>query len=329
MKTRKMAVDMTDAERDGTKTPDGPDEKKNFDHDGFWKDLIERFFYSLLKRALPELYEAADRMTPPRFLDKEFRDILNTADPKIHTSPHFADFVLEVPLKNGGEEWIILHLEAQGPGGGNLAVRMYTYKSLIFVHYQREPVALVIVTEKRPANEPGYYAHKRYGTESVYRYNMLVLLELDDKELLASDNPIDLVLYAAKFALKTKEERRKFNFLRKIVALLNERGWSMEEKRDLLLFVERIVNMTDEMLITQYREILEKKKEEGKAMYIPLLLRDSAAEIEQRGIEKGMEKGMEKGIEKMARGLLAEGVSLDVIARSSGLPLDTVKTLMN
>jgi predicted transposase/invertase (TIGR01784 family) len=317
------AADVADVQPGGMETPEKTDKKKNFDHDGFWKDLIARFFYYLLKRALPELYADADTSVKPRFLDKEFRDILNTADPAIHNSPYFADFVVEVPLKSGATEWVILHIEAQGRQGGNLAVRMYIYKSLIFVHYQREPVALAIITDKRPVGEPAYYSHNHFGTESVYRYNNLVLPELDDDELLASDNPIDLVLYAAKFALKTKEEHRKFSFLRQAVGLLDERGWSMEEKRDLLLFIERIVNMRDEMLITQYREILEQENKEGRAMYVPLLLRDSAAEIEQRGIEKGREEGKLE----VARKLLARGISPDIIAESAGVSLEQIQGL--
>ncbi|MDR2175811.1 MAG: hypothetical protein LBO82_07715, partial [Synergistaceae bacterium] len=266
------ATVTADVRPGGMETPEEADkkknfsQKKNFSHDSFWKDLIERFFYNLLKRALPELYEDADKEAAPRFLDKEFRDVLNTANPEIYNSPHFADFVLEVPLKNGDEEWVILHIEAQGRQGGDLAARMYTYKSLIFAHYQKEPVALAIITDRRPANEPAYYSRKRYGTSTDYRYNSLVLMDLDDDELLASENPIDLVLYAAKLALRTKKELQKFNFLRKAVELLDERGWSAEEKRDLLLFIERIVNMKDEMLITQYREILERKKEEERAV---------------------------------------------------------------
>jgi predicted transposase/invertase (TIGR01784 family) len=310
-------TDTTDAQPGKMETPKKQSKKKNFDYDGFWKDLIKKFFYSLLKRALPELYEAADKEIEPRFLDKEFTDVLNTADPEIHNSPYFADYVLEIPLKKGGTEWILLHIEIQGRQGGNLVVRMYTYKSMIFAHYHREPVALVIITHKRPTNEPAYYSHNHYGTESLYRYNSLVLLELDDEELLTSDNPIDLVLYAAKFALKTKKELQKFNFLRKIVELLNERGWSLEDKRDLLLFIERIVNMKDKMLITQFREILEQENKEGKAMYIPLIMRDSAAEIEQRAKEE------------MAQNLLANGVSPEVIAKSAGLPLAQIHELMN
>jgi hypothetical protein len=70
---------------------------QRFDYDGYYKDLIECFFYPLLKRAAPRLYEIADTVVKPRFLDKDFRDILNTGDPTIHTSPYFADFVVEVP----------------------------------------------------------------------------------------------------------------------------------------------------------------------------------------------------------------------------------------
>ena len=96
------------------------------DHDGFWKDLVERFCYLLLKRAVPELYEKVDINIEPRLLDTEFRDILNTSDPQIRVSPHFADLVFEIPLKNGGNTWIIFHCEAQhGYKGGNLAERMF------------------------------------------------------------------------------------------------------------------------------------------------------------------------------------------------------------
>jgi predicted transposase/invertase (TIGR01784 family) len=54
-------------------------------------------------------------------------------------------------------------------------------------------------------------------------------------------------------------------------------------------------------------------------------LRDSAAEIEQRG----MEKGEEKGKLELARNLLARGISPDIIAESAGLPQEKIRKLMN
>jgi hypothetical protein len=300
------------------------DAKERFDHDGTWKDIIERFFYSLLKRALPELYEAADRDKKPTLLDKEFRDILNTADPAIHTSPHFADYVIKVPLRCGGEEWILFHIEIQARAG-NLAERINHYRCLIYAHYRREPVTLAIITYKRSPGEPAYYSHSRFGTKILFEYNDLVLDELDDEELISSDNPIDLLLYAAKFALNVKEEHQKLNFLRKSVELLDERGWSMIDKRDLFLFTERIVNMKDKELVWQFKEFMAQRNKEGKAMYVPMLLRDSAAEIERRG----MDKGKEEGKIEVARNLLARGDSPDAVSKIAGLPQEKIRELMN
>ncbi|MDR1979921.1 MAG: hypothetical protein LBQ42_14405 [Synergistaceae bacterium] len=338
-------ADMTDVQPgDMEKSDDGSDKGKPFDHDGLWKDLIDRFFYPLLKRALPELYEAADREVRPRPLDKEFRDILNTANPEFHTSPHFADYVLEVPLKNAGAEWTILHTEAQGRGS-NLAERMYHYQCLIYAHYRREPVALAIVIEQRPAKEPAYYSHSLFGTESIYKYNKLVLPELDDEELVSSDNPIDLVLYAAKCSLRSKDEFQKYSYLRETVRLLGERDWNRDDKRDLLLFIERILYLKDEKLEAQYVEYRQQLTGEGKIVFIPMGERELAREIKQQGIregkqqgiregiEKGIKEGIEKGIEKgkleVARNLLHRGVSPDIIAESAGLPMERIRGLMN
>jgi hypothetical protein len=56
-------------------------------------------------------------------------------------------------------------------------------------------------------------------------------------------------------------------------------------------------------------------------VFIPIGEEKAAREIEQRGIEKGQEA--------MARNLLANGVSPDIIAKSAGLPLDKIQALMN
>jgi predicted transposase/invertase (TIGR01784 family) len=49
----------------------------------------------------------------------------------------------------------------------------------------------------------------------------------------------------------------------------------------------------------------------------------------EAGIEQGIEKGIEKGKEEMARNLLSNGIPLDVIAQSAGLPVEKIQTLGN
>ncbi|GHT02825.1 hypothetical protein AGMMS50276_32850 [Synergistales bacterium] len=113
---------------------------------------------------------------------------------------------------------------------------MNHYRCLIYAHYQREPAALAIITEHRTKNEASFYSHSHYGTEIIYRYNNLVLADLNDDELISSDNPIDLAFYAAKCALRSKDELQKYNYLYTLTGLLGERGWNMDDKRDLMFF---------------------------------------------------------------------------------------------
>jgi hypothetical protein len=333
--TEQMKVQPDDTEE---KTDLEEDDEGRSDYDGFWKSLIERYFYLLLKRAVPELYEKADKSRPPIFLDKEFQDLLNTGDPKIHKFAHSADKFAGVPLTEGDTERVLFHAEAQQSNGdGNLAERMYHYKCLIYGHYRQEPVALAISAEKRPSGERQFYEYSHYGTETVYRYNNLMLTELNDEELLSSDNPIDLVLYAAKKSAASKEELQKYNYLRTLAGILGDRGWSLEEKHDLHLFISRILCLEDRKLSEQYRKYLCQLNEEGKEVFIPFFERDylekTKMEARQEGrIEGKMEgriEGMQEGRQEMAKNLLADGVPPEIIAKSSGLSVEQVRSLVH
>jgi predicted transposase/invertase (TIGR01784 family) len=54
---------------------------------------------------------------------------------------------------------------------------------------------------------------------------------------------------------------------------------------------------------------------------------------EQQGIEKGMEKGREEGLRAakrtIARNLLQAGLSLSVVAQSTGLSVNQIEVLKN
>ena len=315
----------TDVVTKGTDESGASEREKNFDYDSYWEMLIGRFCYPLLKRAMPEFYEKVDITKEPRHLNTKFTDLLNTGKRGIHKSPYYADVVLEIPMKDGAVEYVLFHVEVQGAGGGSHPERMNHYRCLIYGHYRKEPVALAIITDGHKT-EARFYAHNHFGTESIYRYNNLILADLDDEELKTSDNPIDLALYAAKCALRAKtEELQKFKYLRVLLDLLGERGWSRDDKRDLLLFLERIMDLQDEELEKKYVEYRDKLSKEGKIVYIPLGERELAKEIERRG----MERGIERGIEKMARNLLADGYSPESVAKSAGWPVERVQTLIN
>jgi predicted transposase YdaD len=147
----------------------------------------------------------------------------------------------------------------------------------------------------------------------------------------------DLLLYAAKHALQTKEQHQKYHYMKTAMTRLAAIGWNRKDKHDLMIFIERIVNLKDEALIADYTEYWRQLHEEGKMMYIPLMERKKAEELLQKGktegkaegIAEGMAKGMAECQKNMAKSFLANGVSPEIVAKSSGLSLKKVLSLAN
>jgi hypothetical protein len=84
-------MDTTEQD-ENTELKDGSaEETERFPYDTFWKTLAKRFFYPLIKRAIPQLYDDADRDKEPQFLDKEFQDVLVTPDKNFHKNQRIAD----------------------------------------------------------------------------------------------------------------------------------------------------------------------------------------------------------------------------------------------
>ena len=77
-----------------------------------------------------------------------------------------------------------------------------------------------------------------------------------------------------------------------------------------------------------YEEGFDKGREDGLQVGLQQGL--------QRGIEQGLERGLEQGLEQgahqnkleTARNLLAEGVASQIVARCTGLPMETIHQLI-
>jgi hypothetical protein len=110
----------------------------------------------------------------------------------------------------------------------------------------------------------------------------------------------------------SREMKSIFNELVAAVDRSAEAGLMNEsDKRTVLEHMERMYRE----LYSQYREFTE----------VDIMLKDRLLTYS----EEAELRGREEMAKDMAKGLLAEGVPPDVIARSAGLPLDSVKALMN
>ena len=282
--------------------------------DELWKEFLSVSFYNMLRSVLPDLANVADTTQPVRFLETELRRLARftrrySANPP--DSRKFVDILAEVPLISGENAWILLHVEIQGRGGKeNFPLRMHRYRCLLEGRFNRPVAGLAILVQPIPADQTeGLYRWEGYGSEVTYRYPVFRIYEGDEDALRKSDNPFDLAHYAGMQAWKQRsDDVRKLDYMKILLAELNRRGWSHEEKMTLLWFIEGVMHIEDNNVWDDWEEELEKRKEAGD-MYVSLM--------ERKGMEKGMEKGIEKGIAlnqiAMARKMLAAGEPDDKI----------------
>ena len=279
----------------------------NVDKDGIWKDAVEQYLPLLLKRMIPDLYEDVDFSQGFTFLDKELRDTIQVSLSEEHNSAKFVDTLVQVPLKSGKNQWVLLHIEVQGKGGENISLRMILYCCLIFAHYRRMPVALAILTDKRPSNEtPGKFEFSEYGTELNYKYNLFEVYNQSDEKLLNSDNPFDSFIYAAKKYsdyMSNDAQKVKLEYLLKITRNLQALGLNTRERAGILVLVNRLINLEDKELRTQYFDELKKMKGENnmaELTWIEEHFRDEGIAIgEARGEARGEKRAINAAIDFM------------------------------
>ena len=177
-------------------------------------------------------------------------------------------------------------------------------------------MALAILTDKRPLKEtPGIFEFKEYGTELIYKYNLFEVYNQKDEELLDSDNPFDSFIYAAKKYSKYMKEdaqKEKLKYLLKITRNLYGRGLNEQDRRRILVFISRLINLKDAGLRKQYFDELKKLEGESKMRELTWLeeyFRDEAIAI---GKEQGRSEGIAIGEERTLK------AAIDFM-RSSGM----------
>ena len=302
----------------------------NVDKDEIWKDAVEQYLPLLLKRMMPEVYEDVDFSQNFTFLDKELRDTVQVSLSEEHNAAKFVDTLVQLPLKSGKNQWVLLHIEVQGKGGEDISFRMILYCCLIFAHYRRMPVALAILTDKRPSDEtPGKFEFNEYGTELIYKYNLFEVYNQNDEKLLNSDNPFDSFIYAAKkyndYMSDTKQ-KIKLEYLLKITRKLHALGLNTRERAGILILVNRLINLEDKELREQYFNELKKLKGENNMAELTWLEERFRDEAIAQGMAQGIAIGEVRGKEQGRSETLDAAIDF---MRSNGMSNEQINSFRN
>ena len=134
---------------------------------------------------------------------------------KSKTGKRYPDLLIEVHLKNGNTEIIIIHIEIQTYLKKDFPERVYTYNYRARDIFHKDVVSLIVLIDQDPKYRIDSYKKKYWGFELIFKYPIVKILDYKGKELeLKKDkNPFSEVvivqLQAMEISSKTDTEKKE------------------------------------------------------------------------------------------------------------------------
>jgi hypothetical protein len=264
------------------------------DYDGAWKEALQVYLQPFLHLAFPPEAAAIDWAHPPQFLDTELQQIA----PESELGRQRADTLVEVRLREGGTEWILLHVEVQAQRDAHLARRMYQYHHRIHDRFGRPVVSLAVLADTAPDWRPQVYEEATLRCRLRFEYPTCKLLDLEPRleERIRMRDPAAVVVAAHLAACRTRDDTgRRYAARRRLTRGLYDLGYSREEILRLMRFLDWLLTLPEPEKLVFRGELTQFEKE--KAMpYVTSYEQLSREEGLQQGLQQGLLQGREQGI---------------------------------
>jgi predicted transposase YdaD len=284
--------------------------------DILWKSILEEVFDDLLRFLFPGADKLFSLQRKYEFLDKELGEMY--PDPEKKPDTKFVDKLVKVYQQDGTEECVLVHIEVQGRHDPLFGKRMFKYYCRIFDRFDRPMTAIAIFSGRDGHKLPDRYECSYQGSALTYQYNTLRILDYDDKDLMASDNPFALVILAAKKALlrgkNLDQELLKQKLL--IAKLLYRKGFRKRKIHAILSFLHNYVSFAEPETNLIFAKELDKISRKKNTMgIIEAVAEIRAGEALKKGRAQGRAKGRTEEKIKVVRRLLArKGFTVKKIA---------------
>jgi len=261
--------------------------------DESWKKIIEFFFPQFLRFFVPELYLDIDFSKGIYFLDKEMEQLSKGS----RKGAKYVDKLVKICLKNGGEQWILIHIEIQGYSDKDFSQRMFRYFYRIFDKYNEKIVSIALMTSSGKDETSGRFEFESYDSGVVFRYRSYRLMDYDNDELKESDNPIALVVWASQEKELAKRKGEKFNAKLRLIKAMYEKGYTKDEIIALFEFIDWVLELNDEEENLIMDEI-KKIEGEKKMPYV--------SSVKRLAMKEGRQKGLKQGLHQATRDMIIE-----------------------
>lgn len=248
-------------------------------------------------RALHDAIDWEREVVP---LDKELAQIA----PKGETGVQIVDKLLRVYLKDGSEEWILIHIEIQSSPDVNFEERLFAYYVAIWLRYRRRVVSIAILADDNPNWRPSRYEQTIGQFQVLFKFPTVKLIDLDEQSLIDAGDAASLILAAFIRATRTKNKADlRYQARIELTKIALDRGYNEDEVKQILLFMERAMKLPAE-LEEQYEKILKEYTSPSGMTMLTSIERKAIERGLRRGYRRGERRGEQRGLEKgIAQGL--------------------------
>lgn len=277
--------------------------------DALWKSIVTEMLPDFISFFIPELYNIIDFTKKFEFLEQELEKIIKKS--KKHRK--YTDKLVKVFLKDGKEQWVLIHIELQGYRDKEFSERMFTMFYRIYDSFQKKIAALAIFTDGEEGYKPSSFEYDYFHTKIHYEYFSYKILEQKEEELIEMKNPFAMVVLAGLYTLKTEGKsksiyEKRYEFKKSLLKLLKNKGYDDKKFLDIMSFIDGIMFLPDELEIKYEKDVKEILGGENNMVAMEL------TNLYQLGVKQGTEKGIKEGIKELVKRMLAKGRSVEEVS---------------
>ncbi len=252
------------------------------DFDSPWKEALQAYLPSFLGFFFADIHTDVDWTRGYESLDKEFQQIVRRAK----VGKCLADKLFKIWLKDGGERWLLIHIEIQGDYEKEFPERMFDYHVAARQLYNQQVVSLAVLCDDNANWRPTTFEYENWSCRLHLTFRIAKLLDFaaDLSALERSDNPFGAVVLAHLQAQATRGDpanrgRQKLD----LVKGLYRRSWTADDVRRLFRLIDWMMALPDEFENRFWAEH-EAYEEETKMEYV--------TSVERIGYRRGLVDGI-------------------------------------
>ncbi len=264
-----------------------PPPVQDSDYDGAWKEALRVHFRELLESYFPAAATTIDWQYPLHWSDKELSQILGHTGQRNRT----VDMLVQVQLRSGGPQWVLLHLEIQTSYEADFAERLALYNSGLFWIFKQRVVTLAVLADLREGWLPNEDKFQLADFESLTRFPVCKLIDRLRADWRDNYSLPVQIARAQIEALRTAGDpegryQAKWQLVRNLYGL----GYNADDVRELFRLIDWMMHLRDD-LSERFKHDLDQLEESLQMPYVTSVERLAKAEGRAEGKVEGKAEG--------------------------------------